>query len=197
MNEEYLWNKTGDDAEIEGLEKALKAFSYKQTAPPELPAKTLVLVEKPRENFFKRGFALAFAAAFVIVLSVGWFLIPKRNVVVGGDSANVIKPQPALVYQADAPPAPMIQSPAQNDTPAIVTVRHIVRPTAKRTNIVAIKPKAKDLPVTLTAEEKYAYGQLMLALSITESKLKIVRDAVAGNEEMKTSVEKGKNLYQK
>ena len=39
MNEEYLWNKTGSDAEIEGLENALKAFSYKQTAPPELPAK--------------------------------------------------------------------------------------------------------------------------------------------------------------
>ena len=32
MNEEYLWNKTGGDAEIEELENALKAFSYKQTA---------------------------------------------------------------------------------------------------------------------------------------------------------------------
>ena len=37
----------------------------------------------------------------------------------------------------------------------------------------------------------------MLALSITESKLKIVSDAVTGSEGTKTVVEKGKNLYQK
>jgi hypothetical protein len=37
----------------------------------------------------------------------------------------------------------------------------------------------------------------MLALLITESKLKIVANAITGSEEMKTVVEKGKNLYQK
>jgi hypothetical protein len=36
---------------------------------------------------------------------------------------------------------------------------------------------------TLTAEEKYAYDQLMLALSITGSKLKIVKDKIAGTED--------------
>lgn len=197
MNEEYLWNKTGGDAEIEGLENTLKAFSYQRTAPPELPAKVLTLAEKPRRNFFRLGFALAFAAVAVVILSVGWFLIPNRNIAVGSDSVNVIEPQPAIVRQADVPPTSKVELSAQNYTPAIIKARHTVRLAAKQTNMVAIKPKDKDQLVNLTVEEKYAYGQLILALSITESKLKIVRDTIAGNEEMKTNVEKGKNLYQK
>ena len=39
MKEDYLWDKTGSDPEIEKLENALKAFRYQETAPPELPAK--------------------------------------------------------------------------------------------------------------------------------------------------------------
>lgn len=196
MNEEYLWNKTGGDAEIEELENALKAFSYKQTAPPELPSKTFALTQKPRRSFFKLGFALAFAAVLILAPLVGWFLIPSKNAVVVGDSATVVD-QPAAVSQPNITATPKIELPTQNDIPSIVKVRHTIRPAAKRTILVAIKPKDKDPKANLTKEEKYAYGQLMLALSITESKLKIVRDAVAGNEDMKTVVEKGKNLYQK
>ena len=39
----------------------------------------------------------------------------------------------------------------------------------------------------LTEEEKYAYGQLMLALSITGSKLKIVKDTINGVEEIENA----------
>ena len=41
MNEDYLWDKTGEDPEIEKLENALQVFRYKETAPPALPAKAL------------------------------------------------------------------------------------------------------------------------------------------------------------
>ena len=49
------------DSEIEGLENTLKALRYKATAPPELPAKTLVIEQKPQRRFLRFGFALAFA----------------------------------------------------------------------------------------------------------------------------------------
>lgn len=196
MNEEYLWNKTGGDAEIEGLENALKVFSYKQNATPELPAKTFVITEKPGRRVFRLGFALAFAAAFVVVVSVAWFMVPNRKAGVVRDSAKVIAPQPAVIPAVDAPPAPNAELSMQNNIPTIVKARHLARPTAKRTTTVAIQKKDINPAINLTAEEKYAYGQLMLALSITESKLRIVKDTITGNEEMKT-VEKGKNLYQK
>ena len=197
MNDEYLWNKTGIDAEIEGLENALKAFSYSPTAPPELSAKTLVLTLGTRRNFFRFGFALAFASAAVVIASIVWFLIPNTNIPVTHNSAKAGEPQPAAVLQADALPAATIELPTQKYTPAIVKTRETYRRVAKPVTPVVVKARAIDPPVKLTDEEKYAYGQLMLALSITESKLKIVKDAIAGNEGIRPVVEKGKNLYQK
>jgi hypothetical protein len=41
--------------------------------------------------------------------------------------------------------------------------------------------------VALTQEERYAYHQLMLALSISSSKLKVVQDAINGVESNETS----------
>ena len=40
MNEKYLWDKTGEDFEIEKLENALKSLSYRETAAPRIPVKT-------------------------------------------------------------------------------------------------------------------------------------------------------------
>ena len=195
MNEEYLWDKTGADVEIEGLENALKTFSYRPIAPPGLPAKSFVLEQKPQRRFVRLGFA--FAAAAVVILAAVWFLIPNRNVAVGKESTKAAEPQSLTVRQTAAPPATKIELPKLKDTSTIIRTRHPIRPATRPKNTVALKVKDKKPPVMLTEEEKYAYGQLMLALSITESKLKIVTDAIAGNEEMKTVVDKGKNLYQK
>ncbi len=195
MNEEYLWNKTGNDPRIEGMENALKAFRYAPTAPPELPAKTFVLEQKPRRRFLSFGLAFASIAA---VIAVGvWFLIPHKNAVISNDLVKTVGPQPTVGHQVDTPPAPKVELPIRESSPSPIKIRHLARPWAKSMNTLAFKPKDKDHPVTFTNEEKYAYGQLMLALSITESKLKIVRDTIAGNEEMKPLIEKQKNLYQK
>ena len=194
MNDEYLWNKKGSDAEIEGLEKAVRVFRYEPTTPPELPAKSLVLTREPRRNFVR--FGLAFASAAVVIVSIVWFMIPNRNTTVTHDSVKAVEPQLATVPQADAPPAARVELSTQKVTTAPIKARQIVRRAAKPLNTIAVKVRDKNPPVKLTDEEKYAYGQLMLALSITESKLKIVTDAVSGSE-TKTVVEKGKNLYQK
>ena len=195
MNEEYLWDKTGADVEIEGLENALKTFSYRPIPPPGLPAKSFVLEQKPQRRFVRLGFA--FAAAAVVILAAVWFLIPNRNVGVGKESMKADQPQSSTVRQTAAPPPTKVDLPKLKDTSTIIKTRHAIRPATRPMNTVALKVKGKKPPVMLTEEEKYAYGQLMLALSITESKLKIVTDAIAGNEEMKTVVDKGENHYQK
>ena len=72
MNEQYLWDKTGSDAEIEGLENALRVFRYRPFKPPELPAKVMTSVEPPRRNWFRLGFAVAFAAAAIGSVPAVW-----------------------------------------------------------------------------------------------------------------------------
>ena len=179
MNEEYLWNKTGGDAEIEGLENALKAFSYKPIAPPELPAKVFALETKPRRRFALLAFAFG---TFVIVALAGtWFLIPNRSIAITDESAKILETRP-IVRQPDDVPVAKTETPTPEAKRSITKTHYVDRPTAKPTTAVSFKPKARNSPVKLTAEEKYAYGQLMLALSITESKLKVVKDAIDGNE---------------
>lgn len=195
MNEEYLWNKTGNDPRIEGMENALKAFRYKPMAPPELPAKTFVLEQKPRRRFL--SFGLAFASIAAAIALSAWFLIPNRNIATGSDSAQTTEPQTTIAHQIDSPPTPKTALPTRETAPSPIKIRHVARPLARPINAIAFKTKDKNPPVMFTNEEKYAYGQLMLALSITESKLRIVRDTIAGNEEMKSIVEKQKNLYPK
>ena len=54
--------------------------------------------------------------------------------------------------------------------------------------LVAVKRMVdKNEPVKLTNEEKFAYNQLMLALSITGSKLKLVQDTIDRIENTSTS----------
>ena len=198
MNEEYLWEKTGSDAGIEKLENALHAFSYKPMPPPELPAKVITLAEKPRRSFFKLGFAMAFAGAIVVVFSTVWFLIPNRGVAVDDQSLKLSQPsRDEAVLPVDASPM-AVNIPIEQNAPHVIkTVQKRVRPARHFQQMTAVKVREKQPEIKLTDEEKYAYGQLMLALSITESKLKIVRDAIAGTEETKPFVEKSRNLYQK
>lgn len=70
--ENYLWDKTGEDAEIAGLENALAAFRYRETALPALPAKILPFqlktVEKPAAVITRRRLSYAFAACAALVL---------------------------------------------------------------------------------------------------------------------------------
>jgi hypothetical protein len=55
--------------------------------------------------------------------------------------------------------------------------------------LIARKTEFVKPAVKLTEEEKYAYNQLMLALSITSSKLKLVEDKIYGAENPEKSLE--------
>lgn len=195
MKEDYLWDKTGDDPEIKKLEELLAVFQYKETAAPaSRTAKILAFPERPRRREYSFAFALAACVTVAIILGI-WFTIPREDQT-ARNLAQTTPPQvksetpnqtvitkidnfPAAEIEKVAPP---VKQRKLNTRPTLPSVRHARK-------IVRNVEKANPT-VMLTSEEKYAYGQLMLALSITGSKLKIVQDKVNGVEEEKGSNER-------
>lgn len=196
MNEEYLWDKTGEDAEIEKLENALKAFRYRETAPPPLPAKQLIFEEKTsRRRWFPFAFAFASSAALILLAFVFLFDFSTKQVEEAKDSNEIVTPKFEEKTEAKNP----VEVPKITTIEKVETVKTIVQPKTVKirqtgqsqksfTKPIARKTEMKKSSVKLTDEEKYAYDQLMLALSITGSKLKIVQDKIQNVEE--TSVSK-------
>jgi len=90
--------------------------------------------------------------------------------------ANVVeKPNDSIVG--------MDETPKQSVRRNIVKIRKVVPTRIRQNNLIARNVVTKKPAVKLTKEEKYAYDQLMLALSITSSKLRLVSDKVSGGEE--------------
>lgn len=183
MKDEYLWDKTGEDAEIAALENALSAFRYQETAPPALPAKVITLEPQGWRRFFQLRFAVAAFASVVAVFFVFWFTLKSTKTPSFENVAEVRIPQTANKIQdefidpePEIAPAKIIQKTKSN----IVKTRQTTTPKIHPVKTVLRHTKISEPVETLTAEEKYAYNQLMLALSITGSQLKIVKDKIDG-----------------
>lgn len=185
MNEDYLWDKTGEDPEIEKLENALAVFRYKETAPPELPAKVLPFKKKDAPRSFVRYAYAAAACALFAAISFGVLLHYSNNKT--GDAAAEVTAIYTPQNNFDSPTAtflPLIEksrATKEDSKPKIVKARKIVSPKAVQNKFLARNVKQAK-PDALTTEEKYAYNQLMLALSITGSKLRLVSDKIEGTE---------------
>jgi hypothetical protein len=217
MKQDYLWDKSGSDPEIEGLENALSAFRYQETAPPALPAKVLAFPERPVEKTPRRRFSFAFAfaacAAAILIAFGVLFQLSSNKPAVTIDSAKTTAPQINEEIEKDAfTEAEQLQSLSTDNVekaatfPQIKAPKQIAKQTAKqnavkirrhisadfRQNKIIADAEIKKPSETLTAEEKYAYDQLMLALSITGSKLKIVKDKVDGVEEQNAVFKDGR-----
>ena len=188
MNEDYLWDKTGEDPEIEKLENALAVFRYKETAPPELPAKVLPFKKKetPR-SFIRYAYAAAACAAFVFI-SLGVFLqISNKPGEVMGDVTGIYLPQTNFENPTETfmPLVQKSRAPKEAVKPDVVRVKKSVPAARNQNKLIAHNKRIKKPEETLTAEEQYAYNQLMLALSITGSKLRLVSDKIEGTEKQK------------
>ena len=202
MKEDYLWDKTGQDPEIERLENALMAFRYQETAPPALPAKIIPFEKKNRWSFFRLSFASAAFAALMFVCLGVWFQFSNRKIEVAKDLSQTLKTETAKVStETIALPidkkvsneiplkksgdviVEKVEAPNQSVKRNFVKARGILPTNVRPNNLIARNVVAKKPEVKLTKEEKYAYDQLMLALSITSSKLKLVSDKVSGGEE--------------
>lgn len=190
MKEDYLWDKTGQDPEIERLENALMAFRYQETAPPALPAKIIPFEKKNRWSFFRLSFASATFAALMFVCLGVWFQFSPEKTEVTKGSIETITPQidnkfpeEVLVEKPDSLIVEKVEAPKQSVKRNVIKARKVVPTNIRPNNLIARNVVVKKPEVKLTKEEKYAYDQLMLALSITSSKLKLVSDKVSGGEE--------------
>jgi hypothetical protein len=183
MNEDYLWDKTGHDPEIEKFENALSGFRYRETLPPALPARptnVLPFIAKPVPKLFRYLMAAAACLAFLILSFGIWTQFSTRDEEDTFAGRNADKP--------------IAGSPAEksDDAPIVITEKgepeksnFVIPPSAVayKTNMKTRhdrrpRPAVKLAAVKLTKEEVYAYDQLKLALSITGSKLKLIRDKV-------------------
>lgn len=196
MNEEYLWNKTGEDAEIEKLENALKAFRYKETAPPAILAKQLVFEKTaPRRRWFPFVFAFASSVAVIIFAFVFLFDFSTKQIEeaknISEISAPKIEEKSVVKNSTEESKITLIgkiETAKPSVQPKIAKIRQFGQLAKVSNKQTARKIEAKKPSVKLTDEEKYAYDQLMLALSITGSKLKIVQNKLQNIDE--TSVSK-------
>jgi len=197
MKEDYLWDKTGAvDPEIERLENALAVFRYQETEPPALPAKIIPFERKTPRGFFRLAFAFAACAAFVIVSLSVLFQFSGKKIEVAKVSTETIAPQAVEKVLDQAPVkntddfiverGKSLKQPAERK---IIKVSKVVQPVARQNKLIAQNGEVKKPTVILTKEEKFAYDQLMLALSVTSSTFKKVKDKVEGVEEKNAVLE--------
>lgn len=196
MKEDYLWDKTGNDPEIEKLENALWAFRYVETASPEIPAKVASFPVRRQRKTFRFAIAAAACIAFGVISLGVWFQILKNNM--NAEQAFIIETQtlnggviPEITPAEENFPVESLPVPAWRETVnlnkpfqrKVIKTRQTV-PAVNRQKVLNNQAAKRPTPeVILTEEEQYAYNQLILALSITGSKLKIVKDTIEGAEE--------------
>ncbi len=187
MVNDYLWNKKGEDPEIELFEKQLRIFQYQELTPPRLPAK--VSVVKPYFSFFSLRLAVGLSVIFGLLLYGATILITYDSKETAIINRSDLTPHPPTFN-----PVRVVQSKNDNDR-IILPIKP--EPQSKPQFINASQRVKRELPqkvrrtknkIRLTAEEKYAYNQLMLALSITGSKLNEVKSKVNGGGEIPNEI---------
>lgn len=192
MKDDYLWDKIGKDSEIEKLENALQVFRPQESNPPQIEATVFQYKKESSGNFFPVFRALA-ACLTLVFISVGfWMFFTKTE----AETTN----RQFINIPFEKTSAVIIENKNSDDisekTPEIVKNEQ-KKPISKIQKSV-YKPKIKpaknknEQVVKLTQEEKAAYEQLMLALSITSSKLKIVKDKVQNLDDQTAIYEKEK-----
>lgn len=170
--DDYLWNKSGSDTEIERLESALKSLAYRPTRPPEIPAKQFAFAAR-RRSFFRFGVSFATAFLALVVIGSAWLLVRNERPATQQVAVRTVQSVPVTAIRTEPAP-PIATSPrvsARNNTRRRVAAP---RPVPSK----AIRPQT----LVLTKEEADAYRQLMTALSITSTNLKIVKDKLDGTE---------------
>lgn len=197
MSENYLWDKTGEDREIEKLENALKSLRYRESAAPSIPIKT---ASEKKSSFRFFPFLIPAFACLLIALSALNFWVKDAAVSPDETAKNDVQTQ-TVIQKNDA---------AENVAPISETAQTVkyeeksgarrrlnklpkIRPAYVRVNsTTAQKNKKTNPPDVLTKEEKYAYDQLMTALAITGSQFKLVRDKVQGIDNQTADINGGR-----
>jgi len=167
MKDDYLWDKTGADADVQRLEDLLSGLRYLPVPAPE--------INRSGAKLSWRTLIPACAAA-VLAVTVLWFVGAKGDQQSVSTDVAVIVPVVEHMPVVTTAPSEPAGDPRPVITNAVYKVRRVAR-TKLRTS------KTRQIPLTLTAEEKHAYEQVLLALYITGSQLKTVNDRINGIED--------------
>lgn len=195
MNEDYLWDKTGEpDPEIELLEQKLTSLRFKRPAEPlPLPAVT------PPRYFFGLSLerpALAAAAALVALLLAGglWLGLRKsntsadQNTLAGGPA---VQQQQQSAREESGPPRPADPQPAPNAVgvrePKVLAT--LPRPRTQRRSSGArqltARRQASPRREELARRGEEAKAQLIKALHIASDKLNEVQKKIRAGQEQR------------
>lgn len=183
MNDEYLWNKTGTDPEIEALEKQLAVF---RTAVNKAPAIAGTTAEARQPFFAGIRLQLAFAgfASLLVALVAAWFTLISLP---GSAPVSITFADQAQQYGTVAiPDAPSTRKRIVKQAPGPERLQQwrqvdIGRESGPITGDGGASPDPLQT-AALTVEERQVYEKLMLALSITSSSLKQVQDRIDGED---------------
>ena len=191
MKEDYLWDKTGEDQEIEKLESVLAVFRCQESEPPALPVVNLVPVAGKAAWW---RLSLAFAAFAVIAVVIGiWFQVSRKEMVsdrtaLTAQPQNIDEPQNAPPVNVAHNVLPETAKKTMPDAERRRTrIRRAIPAAFLGDRTIAKKIRIQKPIPKLTDEEKYAYNRLILALAVTSSKLKLVQDTISQIEEGKTA----------
>jgi hypothetical protein len=176
MKKDYLWDKTGSDESVEKLENALRVFRHDSDTAFVVPAGPT----SGKWGFFTGFRPLVFAAASIAIAAIGWGAwVQESGFKAMPDEAFVAGP----LIESPTPPVDRFEPGLEPDhAPDASIIKTAYRPRpAKRTarTVIRTKPAEARKP-EFTKEEIYAYGQLVLALSITSDKLGQVREKAIG-----------------
>jgi hypothetical protein len=204
MGEDYLWDKNGSDAEIEDLERLLSEFRADVSAVPALPVAAAEAQSAPPAAGWSGVFGwlsaprLAWGAVLPLLAmsALIWFqLKPAVQPATADTVTEIVAVRETTVTQVEnrvetAKPPQGIDG---------VTVREVKMLRKSSVQSPAPVPRRvlpkRAVPAgtpdeEFSAEERRAYDQLILALSVTGSKLKIVKDAVQGERSASVSAAK-------
>jgi len=156
MNDDYLWDKTGEpDPQVQELEEILSSLRY-QPKPLQIPNELRL---PQRRNYFPW---VAIAAGVLLAILAGGIWLSKRSH--GGDApqrqAEVTPPAPVKEVTPSAPKTPE----RKNESPEEVVAVHKHRP---RASVPVLSKRERE-------EALMAKEQVMLALRLTTEKLSLV-----------------------
>jgi hypothetical protein len=180
MSDKYLFNKEGSDPDIELFEGMLSAYRIEPVA-PSLSRANLKPVRSRGLLRFRLSYIPAVAALFLVMIGAGVVtrFFGHREIEITASSAPevvMIEPDssvaslPAVYAGKDSEPTIPVKGLANRRR----TVTAEVRKTHYRTPAI----RGQFAATKLTPEEKYAYQQVLVALWITGSKLKVVQDTI-------------------
>lgn len=175
MNDNYLWNRTGEpDPEIQELEELLGTLRY-QPRPFEIPADISVA---RRRNYF--SLAIAAAIALLVIGAALWFQISRSQPKPGAEAVDRQGQQPKAPPTGSQQPDQPVNVKNENDNQKLTPPRR--RQPAN--NLVAVNKRRDNRVQTrepvLTAAEEAEKEQVLIALRLVSAKLYIAQRKVVG-----------------